>query len=109
MSHSHLEDILRDFDWGRPMEPGDTGWLGDLADHIARGLWGNAPVHMDAQDLSALLLRMSQLVEIRDSFDGSISYEMSERTEQEYDVTAAYRYGNAQHGQGFMALVRGDL
>jgi hypothetical protein len=113
MIPEQIEDAIRAFPWGDYgldiLTDPDTAdaWMEDLAERIAR-LWLH-PVPMNAETLSEVLADMSEAVKIHDSFDGSISYEMSDRRENEYDVMFAYRYGNATHGQGFMRMGRGDL
>jgi hypothetical protein len=113
MIPEQIEDAIRAFDFDEYDLPrdlpqyGDGQWVTDLAEKIAR-LWLH-PVPMNAETLSEVLADMSEAVKIHDSFDGSISYEMSDRRENEYDVMFAYRYGNATHGQGFMRMGRGDL
>ena len=75
---------------------------------------GMFPERMTYQRLAAELRAMADAVESGDSLEGFIEYLMPcPATDEEdasigpddVDVTARYRIGNREHGQGFMHIV----
>ena len=64
-----------------------------------------APIPMNAADLADLLHEIANRVEEHDSFDGSLTYNITEREKDEYDVQGLYRHGNAR-GQGFTRVLQ---
>lgn len=63
------------------------------------------------QDLLSILKGMCDGVDAGDSFDGSIEYHYmgkDDNGDDVFDVAGAFRYGNKEHGQGFMRLFGKD-
>jgi hypothetical protein len=64
------------------------------------------PEYLSAAALADLLLDAAARVHRRDSFDGTIAWNLSDRDDDEFDVRGLYRTGNSR-GQGGVRLIQG--
>jgi hypothetical protein len=70
---------------------------------------GQLPQRMTYQALGAVMLDITERVRQGDSLEGFIEwalpYDDDAAGPDDVDVTARFRYGNLEHGQGFMHII----
>lgn len=62
------------------------------------------PERLTTEELLQLLMWTIERVADTDSFNGSISYEMSPDADV-WEVTGVIKHGNREHGQGFARVI----
>jgi hypothetical protein len=89
--------------------PGTILWK--ASDDMSGGM---LPTRMTYTDLANLLLEVHERVQRGDSLEGFIEWALPGTTVEEddaaigldeVDVIARYRFGNLEHGQGFMRII----